>query len=153
MVFGPPCIASAKDEWNVYGALMHWSWQRKKGCTERETCYSATLSTVNPIWISLQPNTCLHSDRPAANRFVIPWNWVNTIQNVHQNCSKHQCFIADDGRGIAKTVFVVGEMVVPYPRRGVIVNWQLQLMWKKCHSLTVKVEQQGKLTCVIFLTV
>jgi hypothetical protein len=36
--------------------------------TRRETCLSATLSTINPTWTNLGSNPGLRGERPATNR-------------------------------------------------------------------------------------
>jgi len=94
----------------------------KEGSSGTETRFSVTVSVINLMWIGLGSNTCLPSDRPAANRlvprqclYVTPRHRVNIVHNVHRDWSK-QYFISDDSNGI-RTVFVGREMTVPFPWR------------------------------------
>jgi hypothetical protein len=42
--------------------------------TQRKICPSATLSTINPIWIYTGANPVLRGERPATNRLSHAWH-------------------------------------------------------------------------------
>jgi hypothetical protein len=62
-----PILSASDDRWCVWSSRWNENWQGIPKYSE-ETCPSVTLSTTNPTWYGLVPNSGLRCGKPATNR-------------------------------------------------------------------------------------